>query len=247
MPRAHDDRDSLVREWTVALVLGELVGFLPPALAGAALAAAGAGDVLLVAGLTVAGTGEGLVLGAFGARVLARHAPRVDGRAWTIGTGVAAGVAWLAGMGGAALLGGGDLPAWTVGVVVAGMVVALFGMGVAQWLVLRRARAGTGSWVWASAGAWLVGVAIPVAALSVVPDGWPAFAHAAVGVVAAVAMGATVGLLTGRTLRRLLRGDAASGQSTTPSSSQVRGTTVTRSSNAATSSAPPRRSRSRVV
>jgi VIT1/CCC1 family predicted Fe2+/Mn2+ transporter len=56
-----------------------------------------------------------------------------------------------------------------------------------------------------NAGAWLVGVMIPVAAPSVVPDGWPAPIHAAVGVLAAVAMGLTVRSVTDRTLERLLQ------------------------------------------
>jgi purine-cytosine permease-like protein len=77
-------------------------------------------------------------------------------------------------------------------------------MGVAQWLVMRRRVTGSGRWVWVTSGAWLVGVAIPVTALSVAPGSWPPVAHALIGVTAAVAMGLTVGVLTGRTMQRLL-------------------------------------------
>jgi len=45
---------------------------------------------------------------------------------------------------------------------------------------------------------------IPVAALSATPNGWPGWAHAVIGVLAAAAMGLTVGGLTVRTLERLL-------------------------------------------
>jgi tetrahydromethanopterin S-methyltransferase subunit C len=50
----------------------------------------------------------------------------------------------------------------------------------------------------------LLGVMIPVAALSLAPNDWPGWAHGLIAVLAAVAMGATVGALTGRTLERIL-------------------------------------------
>src|SRR5215218_4066205 len=71
---------GLRRRWTRAFVIGELVGFLPPAITGATLAAWGAPDVVLVAGLTLAGCLEGGAIGIAQARVLARHAPALDGR-----------------------------------------------------------------------------------------------------------------------------------------------------------------------
>ena len=42
------------------------------------------------------------------------------------------------------------------------------------------------------------------ATLSTVPNAWPAWARILLGVLAAVAMGLTVGVLTGRTLERLI-------------------------------------------
>jgi hypothetical protein len=195
----------LRREWTLALLLGELVGFVPPALTGAALAVAGASDAVLVAGLTVAGALEGAAIGAAQALVLRRHEAPVDGRRWTAATAAAAAFAWLVGMGGGALLGAGVAPtAVLLAVLVPLWMAALLGMGAAQWLVMRRRLPRSARWIPVTAGAWLVGVLIPVTALSVVPNGWPPAAHVAVGIAAAVAMGVTVGLLTGRTLARLL-------------------------------------------
>jgi hypothetical protein len=198
-------RGSLWRQWTAALLLGELVGFLPPAVTGATLAAVGVSDVVLVAALTAAGTLEGAAVGAAQAWVLRRHAAPLDARRWVAATAAAAGFAWCVGMGGGALLGAAAaptavllvllVPAWTAG---------LFAMGVAQWLVMRGGVPGAGRWVWVTTGAWLVGVMIPVTALSAAPNGWPPAAHAVIGVVAAVAMGLTVGVLTGRTMQRLL-------------------------------------------
>jgi hypothetical protein len=64
--------------WRKAFVAGELIGFVPPALTGAALGAAGSPDLVLVGGLTAAGLLEGAALGVTQARVLAQFAPAVD-------------------------------------------------------------------------------------------------------------------------------------------------------------------------
>jgi hypothetical protein len=199
----------LRRRWTTAFVIGELVGFVPPAVTGAVLGAADAPDAVLVAGLTLAGLAEGAALGTAQRRVLRDAAPAVDGQRWVLATTLAAGFAWLVGMGGGALLGSGHAGPWLLALLVPGWVTALVGMGGAQWLVLRRAVARSARWVPVTAGAWLAGVPIPVVALSTIPNGWPAGVRAVVGVLAAVAMGAVVGSLTGRTLARLL--DPASG------------------------------------
>ena len=83
-------------------------------------------------------------------------------------------------------------------------------MGYAQWRVLRSVVARSSIWVWVTAGAWVIGIAIPVTALSLAPNSWPGWVHAVIGVVAAMVMGVTVGALTGRTLERLL--DSRAGQ-----------------------------------
>ncbi|HET6951669.1 MAG TPA: hypothetical protein VFI47_14905 [Acidimicrobiales bacterium] len=194
---------GLHRRWVAAMVAGELVGFVPPAVTGAVLAAAGAPDAVLVPALTLAGLCEGAVLGAAQARVLGRYAPGVDRRAWVVATAAAAGWAWLAGMGGSAVMAAGA-PLPVLVLVVPAWMSGLLAMGWAQWRVLRLTLPRSGRWIWVTAGAWLVGVAIPVATLSAVPAGWPAAAGAASGVAAAVAMGLTVGAITGRTLGRLL-------------------------------------------
>lgn len=183
----------------------ELVGFLPPVLAGTGLVALGANDLALVLGLTAAGLLEGLAIGTANGWVLRRHDPRVDGPAWGRATVMGAGLAWLAGMGGSALLGQPNAPVGLLLVfLVPAWVAGLLAMPFLQWRVLRRVVPHSGRWVGVSAGAWLVGVMIPVTTLSVVPNGWPPAAHAVAGVLGAVAMGLVVGLLTGRTLQRLL-------------------------------------------
>jgi hypothetical protein len=204
-PIAVDRSSGFRRRWTLAFLFGELVGFVPPAVTGAALAAIGTSDAVLVLGLTIAGSFEGALLGAAQARVLERDAPEIDGQAWVAATAAAAGFAWFVGMSGGALA-GSDItpPGLLLAVLAPAWVAALLAMGYAQWLVLRRAVPRSGRWIWVTAGAWLLGVMIPVVALSAAPNSWPGWAHAIVGVLAAVAMGLTVGALTGRTLERLL-------------------------------------------
>jgi hypothetical protein len=189
--------------WTIAFVLGELVGFVPPALTGVTLAALGVSDAALVAGLVAAGMLEGIAIGVAQAYVLGDVLPLLQRRDWVLATAGGAALAWLAGMGGVALVQASGPGAWAV--VGPAMVAGLFAMGILQWRVLRRHLPRSSRWVWVTSGAWLVGVMIPVAALSVVPDGWPPAARVVVAVGAAVAMGATVGLLTGGTLVSLLR------------------------------------------
>ncbi len=189
-----------VAPWIRACIAGELIGFIPPSLAGALLVALGASEQVLIAGLVVAGAAEGAILGRYQARVVKSWLPGVTG--WAVVTSVAAAFAWLAGMGGSSLVQNHGVramwiavPAWAAG---------LAGMGGLQaWRLSGHVRS-PGRWIPITALAWMVGVAIPVAALSVVPNDWPPPVHVVVGVAAAVAMGATVGIITGRTLLRML-------------------------------------------
>ncbi len=195
-------------EWTVAFVVGEMVGFVPPALVGAVLGVIGVPDVVLVLGLTIAGGFEGAAIGLAQARVLKRNATAIPGRAWVAATAVAASFAWFVGMGGGALMGATEspvlllflVPAWTL---------ALASMGYLQWRVLRRSVQHSASWIPVTSGAWVLGVSIPVVAISATPDGWPGFTRVVVAVIAAIAMGFTVGALTGRTMYRFLTRAAA--------------------------------------
>ena len=199
------DRVHLRRDWTLAVALAELVGFVPPAVTGATLAALGAPDVAMVIGLTLAGTLEGLSVGAAQAAVLRRHAAGVDGRRWVRATMVGAAFAWFVGMGGGALMGSSVAPpALLVVVLVPGWTAALLAMGFLQWRVLRATVPRSARWVPVNAGAWLLGVMIVVVALSAAPNSWPGAVHAVIGVAAAVLMGLTVGALTARTLAHLL-------------------------------------------
>jgi len=154
---------------------------------------------VLVVGLTIAGVFEGAAIGVAQSWVLARHVPVVNGRAWVVAAMRAAGFAWFVGMGGSALVGSGYAPvSLLLAVLLPAMGAALLAMGYAQWRVRESDVPKSGRWIWVTSGAWLLGVMIPVLALSLAPNAWPGWA------LAAVAMGVTVGALTGRTLERLL-------------------------------------------
>lgn len=196
---------DLRRQWIVAFVIGELVGFIPPAVVGAGLAAAGVPDVPFVLSLTVAGSLEGAVLGTAQAHVLHRHLPRLSTVKWITATAAAAAFAWLVGMSIGSLLGSRNAPpVWLIVLLAGAALVALLGMGFGQWLVLRAVVTRSKGWIPVTALAWLIGVTIPVVAISLVPNGWPMAAHAAIGVLSAVAMGVVVGGITGTTLQRLV-------------------------------------------
>jgi hypothetical protein len=194
--------------WTLAFTVGELVGFVPPALVGAWLGFSGAPPWALVVGLTLAGSLEGASIGSAQAVVLRRHQAPIRTRSWVIGTAVGAAIAWFAGMGGAAAMEVFEGAAVLV-LLVPVWIAGLMAMGFLQWLAMRAEVPRSARWVPVSSGAWLVGVLIPVAAISLAPDTWPTAAHVVVAVASAVVMGLVVGWLTGGTMRRLLSGSEA--------------------------------------
>ncbi len=137
----------------MAFVVGELIGFVPPAAAGVTLASIEVADAYLVIGLTLAGVLEGTAIGITQARVLGRYAPSVDGRRWIVATAGAAGFAWFVGMGGSALLGANIAPTPALIVLLApAWCAALASMGYAQWRVLRTTVAHSQRWIGVTAG-----------------------------------------------------------------------------------------------
>jgi len=92
-----------------------------------------------------------------------------------------------------------------VGLAAAGAAVLLSSIGLLQWRVLRRHVARAGRWVPATAGAWIAGLLGFTAVTSPLwRAGQPAVLVAAIGVLGAVVMAATVAAITGLALVRLL-------------------------------------------
>jgi hypothetical protein len=83
-----------------------------------------------------------------------------------------------------------------VGAVILGALF-LCSIGSGQWLVLRRHVPRAALWVLANGIAWLLGVAVPVVGLSLLPDGVGPLVMLVVGVLCGLAMGLIVGAITG--------------------------------------------------
>lgn len=199
------DTHGLLGRWMRWVTAGEALGFVTPAVVGVLFFDAPAVVALPV--FVLAGLVEGTVLGLFQARVL-RDVLDVDARRWVVATALGAGAAWLIGM-----LPSTTWPLWEdwSGAVVLPLVavlgsVLLVSIGVAQWTVLRRHLRRAGWWVAATALAWALGLgAFSAVSAPLWQPGQPTLLVAAIGVLAGVVMAATMALVTGLALRRLLR------------------------------------------
>ncbi|WP_438853737.1 hypothetical protein [Agromyces sp. M3QZ16-3] len=200
----------LVR-WVVGTVLGEGVGFLVPvtgfALADAAGLTAWSAWLLLV----VFGAGEGALLG-LGQSVALRGGPvEVSVGRWVAATAGAASGAWAIGMLPSTLADLGVAIDWTLPstwlvIGVAG-VVLLASIPLAQWPMLAAAHVPR-AWRWVPLGmaAWLAGLPFTFAPSPFVDVGTPAPIVFALFAASGVLMAATMALVTGAGLRRMLRG-----------------------------------------
>jgi hypothetical protein len=207
LPR-HPAWWPLWRRWTAAFTLGELLGFGVPALAGASLYLSGLPEgPLYRLILVLAGAGEGAVLGLATFLALRRSLPRLSAPIWIGGTSLAAALAWRIALIPTTFAAPPEL---TPGfIILAALLGALFllSIGGVQWLELRRHVSRAGWWIVVNAIAWPLGVAIPVIALGLLPDGAPAALLALTGLGSGALMGAFVGGLTGLVLVRLLDQD----------------------------------------
>jgi hypothetical protein len=209
------------RAWVVRVTAGESLGFLAPAIAGAASAEVppAAGVVLVL----VAGGAEGAVLGFAQQSVLCRVLPGVRALRWTVLTAAAAVAAYVLGFAMSFLA---ETGSWLgiAGSAAAGLLL-LTTLGGAQWLELRRHVPGAARWIGWTAVAWLAGLgAFLTIATPLWQPGQSTGTAIAVGVVAGVIMAAVQAAITGRGLLRLLpavpeRGDVgpcapSSGRST---------------------------------
>lgn len=204
-PRASSER-GLLRSWTVWTTAGEAVGFCVPAVT-AALVVDGSSTVA-VPSLLLAGAAEGAVLGAAQAHVLRRALPGLPPRQWAAATAAGATLAWAISL--PLLIAGENLatwPAWLIWPVVAvGGTALLLSIGVAQWSVLRRHAPLAGRWIAVTAVAWLAGLTVfMLVAPPLWHEGQAAVTTIAIGVLAGLLMAATVAVITGVGLVRLLR------------------------------------------
>jgi len=198
----------LWRRWTVSTTVGELLGFVAPALAGGGATAAALDAPTTYLLLLIAGSVEGLALGAAQGWALRKALPRLPPRDFALATGAAAVLAYAIGMLPSSL---GDRlgavpPAVLVLATAAGGLLLLASIGTAQWLVIRRYGYGWPLWIVTTAGAWLAALLVFVAVSTPLwRPGQPVALTVAIGLLGAAAMAVTAAALTGFAAVRLTR------------------------------------------
>lgn len=205
------------RTWIVATTLGETAGFLVPALV--AVFAFDLHPALTLLLMVSAGLVEGAVLGAAQSVVLRREFLGFSRASWIAATSVGAAAAWCLGM-----LPSTFYPAWTdwspvltVSLAVVLGLALLATIGFAQWLVLRHHLARSRTWVPANAVAWLLGLGVLMGiAMPLWREGQSTALVVAIGVLGGLAMAATVAVVTGLWLARLVRPRSGAAQVTRP-------------------------------
>ena len=195
----------LFQLWFRTVTVAEFIGFAVPASVGAATASVE--TAIAVPAVLAAGAIEGAILGWGQARVLRRCLPAVSRRHWIMVTASAAVFAYALGLTwstfNAAMTAGP--PALTAVIALGLGVILLTSIGTAQWLVLRAHVADASRWIWATAVAWLAGLAVFL--VFVMPLWRPGQSLAlvvAIGIAGGLLMAATMSLITGRALRRLV-------------------------------------------
>jgi hypothetical protein len=195
---------QLWRRWTLATMLGELIGFVAPALAGVIVVRAATAlhqpvaALLTLIVLVVAGGFEGAALGWAQGSVLRRVLPALSLRRFTVATALAAMLAWLLGMlpnTVSDLLGSNMVV--LIGLWIAVALPIVLSIGAAQWLVLRRYVPRSALWIPIVAGAWAIGVMATFIGASLITDTMPIAAAVAIGVGSGVLMGLVAGALSG--------------------------------------------------
>jgi hypothetical protein len=192
----------LVR-WVLVVTLGEAVGFSVPAAVGVAVTSASWGPLATLVAIVLAGSVEGAMLGAAQSDCLYRWRVLPVRRWWIVATSVGAAVAWSLGM----LPSTFDLR-WTAATAfVAGVggLMLLASLPLAQYFVLRDHVRRAALWIPINIAAWLLGIAWTLAPSPVVDESTPAGALILIYGIAGLCMAATVAIVTGVGMIRLLQ------------------------------------------
>jgi hypothetical protein len=211
----------IYRRWVVANAWSECLGLgttlvvagavapwlerterLPGAIAGALAA--------ILLGMAL----EGAVVGWAQEGVIRRSLLRLRPGAWVGATVVGAGLAWALGMIPSTIMtllsvsdgAESSSPSATAQYVFAALLGAVAGpvLAAAQWTTLRRHVDRAGSWLWANALAWSVGMPLVFAGMDIVPWTGPAPARWLAIYAVCAFVGASVGAIHGLILQRLL-------------------------------------------
>jgi hypothetical protein len=195
-------RGGLLR-WVLVVTLGETVGFAVPAAVGAGVTAAGFGPLPTLIAMVLAGAVEGAVLGTAQADCLYRWRVLPLRRRWIAATSLGVVVAWSLGML-PATLGGLN---WTIGTVVLvgiGALILLSSLLLAQYFVLRDHIRRALLWIPINMVAWLLGITWTLVPSPLVDQSTSTGILILIYGIAGLCMAATVALITGIGLTRLL-------------------------------------------
>jgi hypothetical protein len=189
--------------WVLVVTLGEAVGFTVPAAVGVAVIAASWGPLATLVAVVLAGSVEGALLGTAQADCLYRWEVLPVRRWWIVATSIGATVAWSLGML-PSTLGGLN---WTPGTsVVAGIggLILLTSLPLAQYFVLRDHVKRPVLWIPINMVAWLLGIVWTLAPSPWVDQSTPTTALILIYGIAGLCMAATVAVVTGVGMIRLL-------------------------------------------
>jgi hypothetical protein len=189
--------------WVLVVTLGEALGFTVPAAVGAAVTTAGWGSWATFVALVLAGSVEGVLLGTAQADCLYRWGVLPVRRWWIVATSVAAAVAWSLGML-PSTLGGLRWNAETAVLVGIGALI-LTSIPLAQYFVLRDRLRRAALWIPINMVAWLAGIAWTLAPSPLVDQSTPVQSLILIYGIAGLCMAATVAIITGLGITRLLQ------------------------------------------
>jgi hypothetical protein len=189
--------------WVLVVTLGEAIGFMVPAAVGAAMAAAEWGKLPTLIVMVLAGSVEGAVLGTAQADCLYRWRVLPLRRRWIAATSLGAAVAWSLGML-PSTLGGLNWTAGTVVLIGIGGLILLTSLPLAQYFVLRDHLRRALLWIPINMVAWLLGIAWTLAPSPWVDQSTPTGALILTYSIAGLCMAATVAVITGVGMIRLL-------------------------------------------
>ncbi|HEY6689134.1 MAG TPA: hypothetical protein VI094_23320 [Propionibacteriaceae bacterium] len=195
-------RTRLLR-WVLMVTLGEAVGFTVPAAVGIAVTSAPSGPVVSLLAMVLAGSVEGAVLGTAQADCLYRWRVLPVRRRWIVATSLGAAIAWSLGML-PSTLGGLNWSPWTAVAVGIGGLILLASLPLAQYLVLRDHVERAVFWIPVNMVAWLLGITWTLLPSPLVDQSTPTRMLILVYGVAGLGMAATVAVVTGIGMIRLL-------------------------------------------
>jgi hypothetical protein len=195
-------RSRRVTRWVLMVTLGESVGFTVAAMVGVGVTSASWGRLGTFVAVVLAGSLEGALLGTAQADCLYRWAVLPTRRWWIIATSVGAAVAWSLGI----------LPS-TIGLHPTLRAVIMVGIGglllltslpLAQYFVLRDHVQRPLLWIPINLAAWLLGIIWTLLPSPFIDQSTATAVLIVIYGIAGICMAATVAIITGLGITRLL-------------------------------------------